>query len=421
MAPLLGEPTPGGGTLAELMAMPHILANVHPDAVAVGLGSLAIMYLAPKRLTRIVPGPLIALVAGTAVVWLALPGVPVLGDIPSGFPDPQLPTFSVDALPGMVGSALILALLGSIDSLLTSLVADNMTRTQHRSNRELIGQGIGNIFAGLFGAIPGAGATMRTVVNIRAGGATPISGVLHAVVLTAIVLGLGPLAGQIPHAVLAGILFRVGIDIINWGFIRRAPRARRSAVGIMLTVLGLTVFVDLVVAVATGIVAASLPFVKRMADLQLSNIKSAGGQARDSADDLGMTPDEAAILDGHAGDILLYRFSGPLGFGAAKGMTGRVVMQSSYKVLVLDLTAVTSADTSSALAVEDIVNRAHDLGLAVIVVGLGGPVSGIFARLGVLLRGVPGERQCVSLIDALNLAVRLSAGADRASREAKEH
>jgi len=420
VAPLLGEPTPGGGTVAVLMAMPDILANIHADALAVGLGSLAIMYLAPKRLTRIVPGALIALVAGTLVVWLVLPGVPVLGDIPTGFPEPQLPTFSVAALPGMVGSALILALLGSIDSLLTSLVADNMTRTQHQSDRELIGQGIGNMFAGLFGAIPGAGATMRTVVNVRAGGATPISGVLHALALAAIVLGLGPLAGQIPHAVLAGILFRVGIDIIDWAFIRRAPRAPRTAVAIMLTVLGLTVFVDLIVAVATGIVAASLVFVKRMADLELANIKDAEGQARDPSGDFGMTPDERALLGVHAGDILLYRFSGPLSFGAAKGMTRRVVVQASYKVLVLDLTAVTYADTSSALAVEDIINRAHDLGLAVIVVGLGDAVRDIFARLGIL-RSVLAERQCGSLMEALSLAVRLSAGADIASREAQEH
>ena len=209
-----------------------------------------------------------------------------------------------------------------------------MTRTQHESDRELVGQGIGNIFAGLFGAIPGAGATMRTVVNVRAGGATPISGVLHSLVLLAVVLGLGRLAGQIPHAVLAGILFRVGIDIIDWAFIRRAPRAPRSAVGIMLTVLGLTVFVDLIVAVATGIIAASLLFVKRMADLELANIKAAEGRGAGRSGDLGVGPDEEAILDRHAEDILLYRFSGPLSFGAAKGMTRRVVVQASYKVLV---------------------------------------------------------------------------------------
>jgi len=420
VAPLLGEPTPGGGTLAVLMAMPDILANIRPEAMAVGLGSLAIMYLTPKRVTRIVPGALIALVAGTAVVWLALPGVPVLGDIPTGFPEPQLPTFSVAALPGMVGSALILALLGSIDSLLTSLVADNMTRTQHRSDRELIGQGIGNVVAGLFGAIPGAGATMRTVVNVRAGGATPISGVLHAAVLVAIVLGLGPLAGQIPHAVLAGILFRVGIDIVDWGFIRRAPRAPRSAVGIMLTVLGLTVFVDLIVAVAAGIVMASVLLVKRMADMQLANIKAAEGQARDPACDLGMTPDEETILDAHSGDILLYRFSGPLSFGAAKGMARRVVVQASYKVLVVDLTAVTYADTSSALAVEDILNRARDLGLAVIVVRLAPPADDIFTRLGIL-GCVSEERQCASLTEALHLAVRLSGGADGVPDEAERY
>ena len=149
-----------------------------------------------------------------------------------------------------------LALLGSIDSLLTSLVADSITRTRHNSNRELIGQGIGNMVSALIGGLPGAGATMRTVVNVRAGGRTPISGALHALVLLALVMGLGPLAEKIPHAALAGILLKVGCDIIDWGYLRRVMRAPRDKVIVMFITMGLTVFVDLITAVAVGLILA---------------------------------------------------------------------------------------------------------------------------------------------------------------------
>lgn len=168
-----------------------------------------------------------------------------------------MPVFSADEFATIIKFSLILAFLGSIDSLLTSLIADSVTRTHHNSDRELLGQGIGNIIAGLFGAIPGAGATMRTVVNVRAGGRTPISGALHAVVLLFMVLGLGSLAELIPHTVLAGILLKVGYDIIDWNYVRRLHQVPRSGVLIMLTTLVLTIFVDLVTAVSVGTIMAS--------------------------------------------------------------------------------------------------------------------------------------------------------------------
>ena len=166
-------------------------------------------------------------------------------------------------------AAFILAVLGAIDSLLTSLVADNMTRTRHNSNRELIGQGVGNTVAGFFGGIPGAGATMRTVVNIRTGGSTKISGMLHSVLLLAVVVVLAPLAEKIPHAVLAGILVKVGYDIIDVAYLKRAHKGPRFDLMLMALVLGLTVFVDLITAVLAGVVIAALAFVKQIADEQL--------------------------------------------------------------------------------------------------------------------------------------------------------
>ncbi|MGY8957975.1 MAG: SulP family inorganic anion transporter, partial [Alphaproteobacteria bacterium] len=168
--------------------------------------------------------------------------------------------------------ALILALMGSIDSLLTSLVADSITRTRHNSDRELAGQGIGNMAAGLIGGLPGAGATMRTVVNVRAGGRTPVSGAIHALALLALVLGLGPLAEHIPHAVLAGILMKVGWDIIDWDYLKRIPRAPRDKVLVMLVTLVLTVFVDLITAVAVGLIFAGIVNSKWMETEELKGV-----------------------------------------------------------------------------------------------------------------------------------------------------
>ena len=391
LAPLMGHAIPPGGTIGALIALPGIVLDLKWDAAAIGALALAIVYLTPGGIKRVLPPPLIALVAGTAVVWFVLRDVPILGDIPTGLPDPQLPTLELAALPDMLGSALILAFLGAIDSLLTSLIADSVTRTNHKSDRELIGQGIGNMVAGLFGGLPGAGATMRTVVNVRSGGKTPLSGMLHAVVLLAVVLGVGPLAGNIPHAVLAGILISVGIDIIDWRFLRRVRTAPRSGVLIMFLVLGLTVFVDLIMAVAVGIVVASLLFVNRMSGLQLGSIRAADGNLAE----VPLTAAEEAFLSSHVKEVMLYKLSGPVSFGAAKGITRRLVVSDTYKVLILDLSEVTLVDTSAALALEEVVVKAREQGKEVFLVGMRVPVRRILHRLGAL-DNVPANRRFAS-------------------------
>ena len=377
---LMGHSATSGGIISGLGDLPSIVANLNGQAFLVGAVSLAIVILTPAGVSRKLPSPLIALIAGTALVWLALPDAPILGDIPTGLPALQVPAVSWPLLPDMIASALVLALLGTIDSLLTSLIADNITRTHHEPERELVGQGIGNLVAGLFGGIPGAGATMRTVVNIRAGGATSLSGMIHALVLLAVVLGLGPLAGHIPHAVLAGILIKVGFDIIDWSYLRKVRRAPKIGVVLMFVVLILTVFVDLIIAVTAGIIAASLLVVKRMSDLQLQHIRAADG----TLGEVPMTADEQAILDRHPRAILLYSFSGPVSFGAAKGMTKKLMLGEHREALILDLSDVTHIDTSGALAVEDIIVKARDMSLDVYLVGMRTPVHRVLDRLDVL-------------------------------------
>jgi len=388
LAPFVGRENPAGGPLQALAALPQAFAHPLTDALLVGVVSLAIVVFMPARLRRYAPPPLAALAIGTLLaVWL-FRGAPILGDIPTGFPNPQLPALELKALPGMVKSALVLAFLGSIDSLLTSLVCDSMTKTPHRSDRELVGQGIGNAIAGMMGAIPGAGATMRSVINIRSGGQTPLSGALHAAVLLAVMLGLGSYARYIPHAVLAGILLKVGIDIIDWDYLRRVPSAPRAGVLFMFTVMGLTVFVDLITAVAVGVIMASLLFVKRMADLQAENMRAVMGED----DEVPLSEAERLVLASSGGRVVLYHLSGPLSFGAASELARRLDALGMYRVLVLDLAAVPYIDSSASLALEGLVRRAREHGRQVILVGLKGPVARVLTQLGVLRLLGPGGR-----------------------------
>ncbi len=368
LGPLLGhEAQPG--PLASAMALPAFLATPVTTDVILALFALAIVYLLPSRVSRILPAPLLALISGTLLLYFWQGGdiyssvenghtlyrlgeAAVLGDIPQGFPSPQLPSIELALLPDMIKSALMLAALGSIDSLLTSLVADNITRNYHLSDRELVGQGIGNSVAGLFGGLPGAGATMRTVVNVRAGGRTPLSGALHALVLLAIVLGASSVASYIPHAILAGILIKVGIDIIDWDYLKRIRQTPRSSILIMLTVFFCTVFVDLISAVAIGMVMASFLFMQRMINLQLDSITA----ITDPGEEHPLSVEEKQLMKQADGRILLFHIAGPMSFGAAKEMVRRFSGVNGYEVLVLDLSDVPQIDYTSTHALDDMLN-----------------------------------------------------------------
>lgn len=383
LGPLVGWPAQGG-PLASAQALPEVLSNPVMPSMVLGLITLAIVYFLPNRINRILPSPLLALIAGTLVYLLFFQGseATILGEVPSGLPSPQLPTITLALLPKMLKSALILAVLGSIDSLLTSLVADSLTRTYHKPDRELFGQGIGNMVAGLFGGLPGAGATMRTVVNVRAGGKTPISGALHALVLLAMVLGAGGLARYIPHAVLAGILIKVGTDIIDWDYLKRLRTAPLAGVILMFTVLLITVFVDLITAVGVGVVVSSLVFMKRMTDIQLASIQAIQSSVGDSA--LPLTATERAILDASNSRILLYRLSGPMSFSSAKGMARRLASYDEYDALILDLTEVPVVDFTTCRALEDIIHDAQDAGRQAFLVGARAQVNAMLIKLGIL-------------------------------------
>ncbi len=402
LGPMLGQPA-SSGPMAALQALPAAFANINFYALALGLVTIAIVYLTPPRLGRFIPSPLLALLIGT-LLWYVLPdeGVSVLGEIPTGLPQFMVPDVSLALLPGMLKSALILALLGSIDSLLTSLVADNITRTHHESNRELVGQGIGNTIAGFFGGLPGAGATMRTVVNVRAGGSTPISGMLHALILLAIVLGMGPIASIIPHVVLAGILIKVGTDIIDWSYLKRIHVSPAPGVVIMFTVLFMTVFVDLIVAVAVGMTMASMLYLKRHSDMQLAKINI----HRSADEESPMSEEEAAILNDSEGHLLLFHIGGPMSFGAAKEMVKMLAYQQDYRVLVLDMSEVPSLDYTASCAIRDMVSGVLDAGRKVVVALPPGDPCALLDREQIL-DALPMRYRHIGRLSALRYAKQL--------------
>lgn len=384
-----------------LTALPNEAVHLNWHAVIVGMVTFAISIRTPDALARIVPPPLIALIAGSLIA-LAFTDVAVLGSIPSGLPQLHLPQIDLSALNTMLVSAAVLASLGSIDSLLTSLVADNVTRTFHDSDKELIGQGIGNLVAGLTGGIAGAGATIRTLANVNAGGRTPLSGVIHAVALFAIVMGLGPAVAYIPQAALAGVLLTVGIDVIDWRFLKRMHRLPRIDLILMLVVLTLTVFVDAVTAVGVGIVLASLAFVKEMADVQMESIST----IVDPEHTRLFSTEEREIFRRCDGRALVLHFSGLISFGAANEMTRTIRMVENHEVLIIDLCDVPRIDGSAALALEEIITRATENSQEVLMVGLGLPVARLLGHIGVL-DAVKETVRFKNRADALQAAVQL--------------
>jgi SulP family sulfate permease len=348
-----------GSIPAIVAGLPWAIGSLNPTALLVGLATFALVMLYPKRWNTVLPGPLVALVVMTllSVLWLSPGALPRLGAIPTGLPPLMIPRLQWSELRTLGGFALTLAVLGSIDSLLTSLVADNITRSHHDSDKELIGQGIGNMAAALVGGLPGAGATMRTVTNVQAGGRSPLSGIVHALVLLVITLGAGSLASPIPQAVLAGILLKVGLEIIDWNFIFRAPLLSWTTTGLMWLVLILTVFWDLVTAVVVGVFLANILTIKRQTDLQQRRMRTlqgvpADGEAEGGYADLGS--EERDILARCGNQLLLMELSGPLSFGAGKFLSQQLTSVDDFQTLVLDLSQVPLLGVTAALAIETI-------------------------------------------------------------------
>ncbi len=401
-APFLGQPSPPGGVVGTLEQLPQLWENMRPIEAVLGLITLAILFFMPKKLGRFVPPPLVALVVGTIVslVIFADADVRRIGEISLGLPSITVPTFSSEQITAMILDGIILGTLGCIDSLLTSVIADSLTRAEHKSDRELVGQGIGNLVSGLFGGLPGAGATMGTVVNIQSGARTALSGITRAVVLLVVVLGAAQLTESIPLAVLAGIALRVGINILDWSFVKRAHKVSWHAALIMYGVMLLTIFVDLIVAVGVGVFIANILTIQRLSELQRENVKAIS----DAGDDVPLTPEERKLLDKADGRVLLVYLSGPMIFGVAKAIAREHGTIDQYACIVLDLSDVPLIDTTICLAIENAIKGAVASQRKVFIVKPSKQAHATLERLG-LFELIPGTQLCTTRTEALQRAV----------------
>ncbi|HET9746028.1 MAG TPA: SulP family inorganic anion transporter, partial [Chitinophagaceae bacterium] len=363
----VGLPSPAT-TIDVIKEIGPALQKINVWALMYATLTIIIIYVFP-RLTKKVPSTLIALLAVTGISILLGKDVPLIGDIPKGFPELRLGgVFSIDPKFYLVilEAGATLAALGAIDSLLTSVIADNVTKTKHKSNQELIGQGIGNTVSGMFGGLPGAGATMRTLVNVRSGGRNRPSGVIHSLVLLFILLGAGEYAAMIPQSVLAGILITVGIGILDYKSLRHISKVPRTDAVIMIIVLLVTVFFDLLLAVGIGMVMASILFMKQMSDLT---------EERSKISDLMSIKDEISWPDEKVpayiqDNVVIKHLDGPLFFGFASGFMDKIGKLPDIKFVIIRMEKVPFIDQSGLYALEEAILSLEQRNIQVMITGL---------------------------------------------------
>ena len=350
--PLMGNPS-ANSTASILLNIAEPISNLNANAFLLGLMTIVIIYIFPK-ITRAVPSTLVALFISSFAAYFFKLDVPLIGDIPSGLPSLVVgQIFQIDAsyFWTILNFGATLAALGMIDSLLTSVIADNVTKTKHDSNRELFGQGIGNIAAAVIGGLPGAGATMRTIVNINSGGRTRVSGLMHGLLLLLILLGVGEYAAYIPLTVLAGILITVGIGIIDYKGLKHLFHVPRPDAAIMVIVLAITVFGNLINAVGVGVVMSCILFMKKASDLaeSASSVSAVGALPAEMPWD-----DETSVLSQYQNKIYIKHLYGPLFFGATTSFQEMIKgLDPNIRVLILRMDRVPHIDQSGLYTLEE--------------------------------------------------------------------
>ncbi len=392
--PFLGAPIESGSLANLISRWPAAIGDVDAQALAIAIVTLLVTIVWPRRFRSYCPPTLAALLVGTLLALLWLSDAPTIGEVPTGLPSLDWPDVSSNSWPLLLQSAFVLALIGSIDALLTSLVADSMTRDTHSPNRELIGQGMGNTVAGLIGGLPGAGTTLTTVVNIRGGGRTAVSGVIVAGLFLALVLGAGSVTEPIPQAVLAGLLMKMGWEIIDWRFVRRILQIERGHVVVMLMTLLLTLFVDLIVAVGIGLIVAGMANAVRSERLELDRVLSVPLLEHD--------PDDPYLA--RIGVVALRgRFT-----VASSNALVRVVTADleDHEVVIFDFSRTASLDDSAVTVMQQLFQTAADNGIPCVIAGLSGSVESALQSLGAL-SGIPPDRFVNSLTEARELAREL--------------
>jgi SulP family sulfate permease len=426
--PFVGVAAPAGGPIGTIRSINTIPEVLNLASVSVALITIGIIYGLP-RITKAVPSSLVAMLVVSVGAFILLDADSILrinsrGPIPTGLPQLQLGFVEIlsdlSHLAVIIEYAITLAALGAIDSLLTSLVADNMTKTRHDSNRELVGQGIGNMAAALIGGLPGAGATMRTVINIKSGGTSPLSGVVAGGFLLAVLLGLGSLVGQIPNAVLAGILITVGIGIVDYKGLRHLREVPRADATVMVIVLLLTVFVDLLVAVGAGLVLAALLFMKNISDV--IEHRTVTAPLSEFAREIPWA-DEGDLSARRGDKIFIKHLDGPLFFGFANRFQELMSRFPELEVVLLRFDKVPYMDQSGLYALEDAVMSLTDNGIRVVFTDIHGQPRDLAERIRLIPNLVPAEFCFATFADAANwlekyLSDEVTAPASEAATEA---
>ena len=391
-----------GGVIGTLTSLPTLIAGIQPMELTLALITVAILWLTPSGIKKFCPPQLLALVLGTllSITLFQDAGLKTIPAFNAELPTLQIPNYSGGQIRLMFVDAAVLGMLGCIDALLTSVVADSLTRTEHDSNKELVGQGFANIASGLFGGLPGAGATMGTVVNIQAGGRSALSGLIRALILMVVVLAAAPLASTIPLAVLAGIALKVGIDIIDWDFLQRAHHLSVKAAVITYGVIALTVLVDLITAVGIGVFVANVLTIDRMSALQSRKVKTIST----ADDDVELSSEEQQLLDQASGKVLLFQLAGPMIFGVAKAIAREHNAIGNCRVVVFDLSEVSHMGVTAAIALENAVKEAIEVGREVFLVGASGSTEKRLEKMKLLER-LPEQNIGSDRLTALRLAV----------------
>ena len=411
--PFFGTDVALGGALKSLREWPDAVANVDVSALTLGLITLAVCIFWPGQLQKFLPPSVAALIIGTLAGVLWLSDAPNIGEVPTGLPDLRLPEIPLGDLGSALPAAVTIALLGSINSLLTARVADSLTRQSHDPNRELMGAGVANVVVALIGGVPGAGATSCTVANVRAGGRSRVSGVLCATILAALVLGLGRYVDSIPHAVLAGILIKIGFDIIDWRYLAHIHRVPRENVVVLSLTLGLSIISDLVIAVAVGLVVAALTGARQVERLELDKVISTPLLDMTFLADPEADDDAAFDLDLDSDDDPFAARTGLLSlrgsFTAASSTRLFKVINhdmAEHEVVIFDFTDTLHVDDSAALTIGQLADTARDADTQCIVMGMSGMTGTSLHALNVL-RHIPEDNFVENLDEARIVARRL--------------
>ena len=409
--PFFGTEVALGGALKSLREWPDAITNVDPGALTLGLITLAVCIFWPGQLQRFLPPSVAALIIGTLVGVLWLSDAPTIGEVPTGLPDLMVPELSFGDLGSALPAAVTIALLGSINSLLTARVADSLTRQNHDPSRELMGAGVANVVVAFIGGVPGAGATSCTVANVKAGGRSRVSGVLCATILAALVLGLGRYVDAIPHAVLAGILIKIGFNIIDWRYLAHIHRVPKENVVVLALTLALSIVSDLVIAVAVGLVMAALTGARQVERLELDKVISTPLLDMTFLADPEATDDAGFDLDSDddpfAARVGLLSLRGSFTAASSTRLFKTINHDmNEHEVVIFDFTDTVHVDDSAALAIGQLADTARDSDAQCIVLGMSGMTDTSVHALNVL-REIPEENFVESLDEARIVARRL--------------